>query len=154
MPGVITQSVADSFKVGLATKKHDFTVSTGDAFKMFLLKIESALAGDWNAASTAYSATDEASVTNGTGYTAGGATLGTVSFSETGGTTTLDAADVTWTASGGDIGPATHAVIYSDTATNDDLIAVVNFDGAQTAGDGTDFKITFAASGILTFAQA
>ena len=86
------------------------------------------------------------------GYTQGAKTLASVTSGETGGTYTFDAADITWTASGGSIGPATDAVIYSETATSpaDALMCSIDFDGAQTAGDGTEFKITFNASGIYT----
>ena len=86
------------------------------------------------------------------GYTQGAETLASVAWSETGGTTTFDAADVTWTASGGDIGPATDAVIYSETAGSDELMCSIDFDGPQTAGDGTDFKVTYSAPGIFTIA--
>jgi hypothetical protein len=87
------------------------------------------------------------------GYTQDAKNLGSVTWTESGGTVTFDAADVTWTASGGDIGPAAHAVIYSDTAAGDELMCSIDFDGSQTAGDGTDFKITFHASGIFTISS-
>ena len=86
----------------------------------------------------------------GNGYTNPGQNLASVTWSQTSGTTTGDAADVTWSASGGSIGPATEAIIYSDTSTNDKLVCDIDFGGSQTAGDGTDFKITFNASGIFT----
>lgn len=89
-------------------------------------------------------------LSTGNGYTAGGTALTSVTWTESAGTVTFDAADVTWTASGGDIGPATDAVIFSDTSTGDLLMCSVDFDGAQTAGDGTDFQITWNASGIFT----
>lgn len=84
------------------------------------------------------------------GYTQGAKTLASITWSESGGTTTFDAADVTWTASGGSIGPADDAVIYSETAGSDELMCSIDFDGSQTAGNGTDFKVTFNASGIFT----
>lgn len=87
------------------------------------------------------------------GYTQGAKTLTTPTWIEAAGTLTFDAADVTWTASGGSIGPADDAVIYSETSSApaaDLLMCSIDFDGSQTAGDGTDFKITFNASGIFT----
>lgn len=87
------------------------------------------------------------------GYTSPGATLASVTWAFGSGVTKWDAADVTWSASGGSIGPATGAVIYSDTSsspTNDRLVLYIDFGASQTAGDGTDFKITFNASGIFT----
>lgn len=62
----------------------------------------------------------------------------------------LDADDVTWTASGGSI-TASKALIYNDTDTNDPPVAYIDFDGSQSAGSGTDFKIIWNASGIITW---
>ena len=89
----------------------------------------------------------------GSGYTQGAETLASVTLNESGGTLTFDAADSVWTASGGSI-VASDAVIYSETAINptDPLMCSIDFDGNQTAGDGTDFKITYNASGIFTVA--
>lgn len=46
--------------------------------------------------------------------------------------------------------PADDGVIFSDTAGSDELCYSIDFDGSQTAGDGTDFIITFNVSGIFT----
>ncbi len=89
----------------------------------------------------------------GNGYTNPGQNLSSVMWTNSGGTITFDAANVTWTASGGSIGPATDGVIYDDTSTvpATDLLAYsVDFDGAQTAGDGTTFNVNWNASGIFT----
>jgi len=86
------------------------------------------------------------------GYTQGAETLASVTWTSSGATQTFDAADPTWTASGGSIA-ATDAVIYSETSSSPDadlLMCSIDFDGLQTAGDGTDFKITINASGIFT----
>ncbi len=89
------------------------------------------------------------------GYTQDDEALTSVTWAQpSGGTTRFDAADTTWTASGGDIGPAFDAVIYSDTSTSpsaDLLICSIDFDGTQTAGNGTNFVITYNASGIVEF---
>lgn len=63
----------------------------------------------------------------------------------------FDATDVQWTASGGDIGPASYAMVYNDTDADDAPVCVVNFGEAKTAGTGTTFNITWNASGIFTF---
>jgi hypothetical protein len=65
----------------------------------------------------------------------------------------FDAADITWTASGGPIpgsGDCTDLVIVDTTPTSpaNPLLFAVDFGGAQSAGDGTDFKITWDANGI------
>ncbi len=93
----------------------------------------------------------------GNGYTQAvgglvGEELTSVVWLETAGVLKFDAVDPQWTASGGDIGPANDAVIFDDTATAavDALVCSIDFDGAQTAGNGTDFDIIFDAAGIFT----
>jgi len=91
-------------------------------------------------------------VAAGAGYTAGGEALTGVTFSQTGGVATLDATDVVWTAAGGDI-TARYAVVYSDTATGNDLIGYFLLDATPadvTATDGNTLTIQWNASGILT----
>lgn len=85
------------------------------------------------------------------GYTSPGQNLSSVTWTESSGTLTLDAADASWTASGGSIA-ASDGVLYSDTAATDELAFSVDFDGLQTAGDGTDFIVAWHASGIFTVA--
>lgn len=87
----------------------------------------------------------------GTGYTAGGATLGSVTwtYNTTTDTWTLDAADVVW---GSSTITARYAIIYVDTAgasSTDPLIGYVDFESnvSSTAGN---FTIQWNASGILT----
>jgi hypothetical protein len=90
------------------------------------------------------------------GYTASdgagaGKTLASVTSSQpSAGVWMLDAADVTWSASGGSIGPATAAVIFDDTISTplNALLFDVEFGASQTAGDGTNFVITWNANGI------
>jgi hypothetical protein len=85
------------------------------------------------------------------GYTNPGQDLTTPTWVEGSGTVTFDAADQVWTASGGSIGPARHMVIYSDTASApvDALMLNINFGQDETAGDGTDFRVNFNATGIF-----
>lgn len=88
------------------------------------------------------------------GYVNPGKDFTGITWTSTGGTQTFDdTVDMTWTASGGSIGPADDCVIYSDTSTapfTDLLMCSIDFDGSETAGDGTDFKITINASGLFT----
>jgi len=63
----------------------------------------------------------------------------------------LDAADISVTATGVAIGPATHGVIYDDDQSSPavkNLLFFVDFDGAKTADVGADFDVTFDANGI------
>ena len=63
----------------------------------------------------------------------------------------FDAADVSWTASGGAIGPARYALIYNDTDTDDPPVVYIDLGENKTADAGTPFNITFNASGIVLF---
>jgi hypothetical protein len=84
---------------------------------------------------------------SGNGWTTGGENLASVAITAvaTSGAM-IDAADITKTATGGSIGPAYAGVIYEETS--GDVLWYIDFDGAQEAGVGTDFKITFHANGI------
>lgn len=59
----------------------------------------------------------------------------------------LDADDIAKEAVGGSIGPAFKAVIFDDTA--DAPLWFIDFDGEQTAGEGTEFRVTINALGIF-----
>lgn len=123
--------------------------AVGDTYKVKLLT-----AATFNATHTTLAATGGTEVANGNGYTTGGATLAnaavtTVNTNEA----KFDADDVTWAASGGAI-TASFAILYNDTDADDPPVAFIDFDGAQTAGTGTDFKIIWNANGIVTFTVA
>lgn len=94
--------------------------------------------------------TNELSTAN--GYTAGGATLTTVTWNRSGGTVTFDADNVVWTASGGSI-VARYAVLYDDTAASDELVGYVLLDTTPadvTTTSGNTLTIAWNASGIFT----
>lgn len=123
--------------------------AVGDTYKVKLLT-----AATFNATHTTLAATGGTEVANGNGYTTGGATLAnaavtTVNTNEA----KFDADDVTWAASGGAI-TASFAILYNNTDVDDPPVAFIDFDGAQTAGTGTDFKIIWNANGIVTFTVA
>ena len=90
------------------------------------------------------------------GYTAtdgvvAGEVLASPTWVESTGTVTFDAADTTWSASGGSI-VASDVVLFDTTPTSplNALCLTVDFDGNQTAGDGTNFLIAWNASGLFT----
>jgi hypothetical protein len=117
-------------------------------------KVKLYASATFNAANTTLASITGTEATTGTGYTAGGQTLANVAVTTvTTNDAKFDADDVTWTASGGSI-TAAYAVIYNDTDANDPPIAFIDFDGSQSAGDGTDFKIVWNANGIFTFTVA
>lgn len=88
-------------------------------------------------------------VANGFGYTTGGATLASVTWSQTTGTATFDFTDPEWTASGGSIGPTAHAVFYDDTVAGGPLMFSVDFGQTITAVDGVRIVIQLAATGLF-----
>ena len=91
------------------------------------------------------------------GYTSGGATLASVTWGQTGGTATFDAADTVWTASGGSI-VARRAVIRAIGTFNsqvDPLVASVLLDTTPadvTTTAGNTLTLVWNASGIFTLA--
>lgn len=129
----ITQAMCTSFKAELLAGVHDFTT---DTFKVALYTSSATL----DAATTAYSATNEASGTN---YTAGGETLtvagGSVSTSGT--TAFVDFSDVSWAAS---TITARGALIYNSSQANK-AVAVLDFGADKSSADGT-FEITMPAA--------
>lgn len=87
------------------------------------------------------------------GYTSGGATITVTSSAQSSGLYTLIASDVTWTASGGSIGPFRYAVIYNDTATNDELIGYIDYGYSVTVASGQTFTIDFDQTSGLYYAS-
>jgi hypothetical protein len=87
----------------------------------------------------------------GTGYTAGGATVTTDTFTYTNATNVwmYDADDVSWPASSI---TARYAILYDatpGTAATNPLICLYDFDTNQTTSNGT-FSIAWSASGLFT----
>lgn len=121
----------------------------GDTYKVKLLT-----AATFDATHTTLAATGGTEVANGNGYTTGGATLANVAVTTvTTNDAKFDADDITWSASGGSIAAA-FAILYNDTDANDPPVAFIDFDGTQTAADGTEFKVAWNAGGIFTFTVA
>ena len=91
-------------------------------------------------------------IANGNGYTTGGTTATTSSSAQTSGTYKLVLADVLFTATGA-VGPFQYAVLYNDTATNDELILYWDYGSTVTLANGDTFTVDFSASnGVLTIA--
>jgi hypothetical protein len=87
------------------------------------------------------------------GYTTGGTAATISSSAQTSGTYKLVLADVVFTSTG-TLGPFQYAVLYDDTATNDELIGWWDYGSAVTlASSGDTFTVDFDAStGVLTIA--
>lgn len=91
-------------------------------------------------------------VATGNGYTTGGETLGSKTLNQSSGTTTFDAADVTWTALTKTFRRAVAYASGSIWGKTDPLLFSVLFDDtpADISVSGIDFKIVWNASGIAT----
>ena len=122
-----------SFKVELMKAVHNFTASTGDAFKLALYDNSAS----FTAATTAYTVTNE--VANSGTYAAGGGTLTNVTPIATGTTAFTDFADLSFTSA---TITAYGALIYNDTALGNPTVCVLDFGGAKTSTSGT-FTIIF-----------
>ena len=131
----ITQAVANSFKGELLTGTHNFTLSTGNVFKLALYTSAATL----SSATTVYTSTNE--VVNTGQYVTGGGVLTNVSPLVSGGIAFIDFADISFT---GVTLTAAGALIYNTSATNK-AVAVLSFGGDKTATAGT-FTIQFPAA--------
>ena len=136
----ISQAMATSFKVEILTATHNFgtapTRATGaaDTFKLALYTSSATL----NAATTAYTTTDEVS-SSGTNYTAGGLTLTISQVPTSSGTTSyIDFDDLTFPSA---TLTANGALIYNATQSNK-AVAVLAFGGDKTSTAG-NFTIQF-----------
>lgn len=127
----ITQALSTSFKQELLTATHNFTLSTGDVFKIALYTSSATL----GAATTAYTTSNEVV---GTGYTAGGNTLTNVTPTTSGTTAFTDFVDTTWSTA---TITANGALIYNSSKSNK-AVAVLAFGGDKTSTAG-DFTIVF-----------
>ena len=89
----ITSAVCTSFKVELLKGVHNFTATTGNTFKIALYTSSASL----GAGTTAYSTSNEITNSSGTAYTAGGATLTSVTPTSDSTTAVCDFSDVSFT---------------------------------------------------------
>lgn len=117
-----------SFKGEVLQGLHNFTLSTGNVFKIALYTNSAA----FTAATTVYTTANEVI---GTGYTAGGNTLTNVTPTTSGTTALTNFADTTWSTS---TITARGAMIYNSTNGNR-AVAILDFgsDKVSTAGDFT-----------------
>jgi hypothetical protein len=127
----ISQAMCTSFKQELLVGTHNFTTSTGDAFKLALYTSSATL----GASTTAYTTSNEVS---GTGYTAGGGSLTNVTPTTSGTTALTDFADLTFSTA---TITARGALIYNDDQ-SDKSVIVLDFGSDKTSTAG-DFTIVF-----------
>ena len=135
----ITSAICTSFKQELLVGTHNFTATTGNTFKIALYTSSATL----GAGTTAYSTSNEISNTSGSAYSAGGATLTSVTPTPYGTTAVCYFSDVCFTSASF---TANGAIIYNTTTDGGsgttDAVCVIAFGGDKTASNGT-FKIEF-----------
>ena len=131
----ITSAVCTSFKVELLKGVHNFTATTGNTFKIALYTSSATL----GASTTAYGTSNEITNSSGIAYTAGGATLTSVTPVASSTTAVCDFTDVSYTDASF---TANGALIYNDSASGDPACAVIAFGSDKTVTSGT-FTIQF-----------
>ena len=133
----ISSAVCNSFKQEILVGTHNFTASSGNAFKLAMYTSSASL----GAGTTAYASTNEISNTSGSAYSAGGKTIVSVTPALSGDTACCDFADISFTSASF---TANGCLIYNDTQ-SDKACAVVAFGGDKTVSSGT-FTIQFPAA--------
>ena len=142
----VTTAMPTSFKVEILKAVHNFTASTGNTFKLALMKATASGSGTYGAATTSYDNLSTDELANGNGYTTGGNTLVSVTPVADGTTAVCDFDNTTWssatfTTSGG--------IIYNDTAAGNPACAILSFGGDQQVSSG-DFQVQFPAAAAAT----
>jgi len=130
----ITSAICNSFKQEILVGTHNFTATSGNTFKIALFTSSASL----GAGTTAYSTSNEITNSSGTAYTAGGATLTSVTPALDSSTAVCDFADVSFSSASF---TANGCLIYNDTQA-DKAVAVVAFGSDKTVTSGT-FTIQF-----------
>ena len=133
----ISSAVCNSFKQEILVGTHNFTASSGNAFKLALYTSSASL----GAGTTAYSSSNEISNTSGSAYTAGGKVIVSVTPALDGSTACCDFADISFTSASF---TANGCLIYNDTQA-DKAVCVVAFGSDKTVSSGT-FTIQFPAA--------
>ena len=137
----ISSAVCNSFKQEILVGTHNFTASSGNAFKLAMYTSSASL----GAGTTAYSSSNEISNTSGSAYSAGGKTIVSVTPVLDGTVAVCDFADISFTSASF---TANGCLIYDDTQA-DKAVCVVAFGGDKTVSSGT-FTIQFPAAGAST----
>ncbi len=136
---MIAQTLTTSFKQQLLTATHDFTPSTGDAFKIALYLPTASIGAD----TTVYTSDGEVSGTN---YSAGGVALTTTTPASSGTTAYVSFDAVTFTNL--TVLNIAGALIYNSTKGNKS-VAVLNF-GASKSMSSQNFVVTFPTAAATT----
>lgn len=100
-----------------------------------------------------YSSTNELATANGYTQLDEAITDQAVIVNDTDNVAQFDIGDITWTATGGDIGPARYCAIVDTQGGLNKYVYIMDFSSDKTANAGTDFKITIDPSGLFKMYQ-
>ena len=128
----ITSAICNSFKTEILTGTHNFTAGTGDTFNLALYTSSASL----GAGTTAYTTSEEVS---GSGYTAKGNALTSVTPVASSTTAVCDFADTSFTSASF---TARGCMIFNEDASGDPTVCVIDFGSDKTVTSGT-FTIQF-----------
>jgi hypothetical protein len=136
------------------TKTNKFVLNIGN--KVFNLSTDQLKVALTNTAPTASTINQYSDITSPLATTnlSGGSpfNLTTTSYTQTSGTAKLIIADLVLTATGS-VGPFRYIILYSDTATNKEVIGYYDYGSSVTMASSDTFTIDFDASaGVLTIA--
>lgn len=124
---------SDTFKLGLVTNGVTPAASTADP--------------RWGAGGGTDLSSSE--VTPGGNYSAGGPTLGSSTWSETSGTATFDAADVSIAQDASNPNNARWGIVYNDTSAGKEAVAFLDLGGVTDLSAGA-LAVTWSANGIFS----
>ena len=135
----ITSAICNSFKTEILTGTHNFTASSGNTFNLALYTSDATL----NKSTTAYTTSNEVS---GSGYTAKGNALTSVTPTLSTDTAVCDFADTSFTSASF---TARGCLIYNSSSisglTSNAAVCSIDFGGNKTVSSGT-FTIQFPAN--------
>lgn len=144
----------NTFPSDVAGKVHDLIGTAGSGADTLKIMLSNTAPN----VSTHTVRADVGELSTGNGYTSGGTSIANVS-SASSGTVTITGTNVTFTASGGSIGPFRYVIVYNDTPTSpaDPLVGYWDYGTALTLTDGQSLVVKInngASSGtLLTLAK-
>lgn len=124
--------LANNFRVIIAKGIHNFSSDTFKAIAMQYGFVFNPATHDL------YADVSASELASGSGYTTGGVALAGVAITQNDTDNRADVTwnNITWTASGGDVGPIGGVIIYDDTLTSDPIVGFIDFGGSYSVADG------------------
>jgi len=139
----ITNTIGNQFNEEFSKGEH--SLASDDLVAILL---DTSFAGFDETSHLTYTDISGNEIATGAGYTQKDKSLTSVTIDQTTGVMTLNADDLTWTASGGDIEAASACAIINETHANDTVICCIEFGANYQATDGTALSIDLS-NGIV-----